>query len=218
MKRRQNKTGVTLVEILVVVAIIAILVTMVIGIAARIDTQGKERLTENTIALLTAALGEFGDYGYSYSNPSDANFKFPLDCNGFSDTDLKNELQTALGTIVLIGGGTHDANYSGNEAMYFFLSRVPESKKALDKIDKSLITGKDENKQDMTVTVGGQLYPLFRVIDSWGKTLRYSYYDNGKEGSSPSEPDPGSPRAFPVITSAGPDKEFGTADDITSRD
>src|SRR4030042_1396959 len=67
MKTRQNQTGVTLVEILVVVAIIAILVTKVIGVAVRIDTQGKEQLTKNTIALLAAALGELSDYGYTYS-------------------------------------------------------------------------------------------------------------------------------------------------------
>ena len=218
MKRRQNKTGVTLVEILVVVAIIAILVTMVIGIAARVDTQGKEQLTENTIALLTAALGEFGDYGYSYSDSNYADFKFPLDCNNFPQSDLENELQTALGAIVSISGGTHDVNYSGSEAMYFFLSRVPESRKTLDKIDKKLVTNLGLNGSPMEITVGSQKYPLFRIIDPWGKTLRYSYYDNGKEGST-SEPDPvsDSPMTFPVITSAGPDKDFGTADDIAGR-
>jgi len=55
MESYKHKTGVTLVEILVVVAIIAILATMVISLAARIDSQGKERLTENTFALLNAA-------------------------------------------------------------------------------------------------------------------------------------------------------------------
>jgi prepilin-type N-terminal cleavage/methylation domain-containing protein len=220
MKRRQNKTGVTLVEILVVVAIIAILVTMVIGIASRFDIQGKEQLTKNTIALLTTALGEFRDYGYTYSDSNYADFKFPLDCNGFSDTDLQNELQTALGLgagDVAISGGTHDADYSGSEAIYFFLSRVPESRKTLDKIDRKLVTNLDIGGSPMEITVGSGVYPLFRVVDPWGKTLRYSYYDNGNEGST-SEPGRSSPRAFPVITSAGPDKNFDTADDIESRD
>jgi prepilin-type N-terminal cleavage/methylation domain-containing protein len=219
MKRRQNKTGVTLVEILVVVAIIAILVTMVIGIAARIDTQGKERLTKNTIALLTAALGQFGDYGYRYSDSNYADFKFPPDCNGFSDTDLKTELQTALGVIVSISGGTHDANYSGSEAMYFFLSRVPESRQTLDKIDKKLVTnlGLDGSPMKITINPGvdEKEYPLFRVIDPWGKTLRYDYYDETKTNPDDRRK---SKKTFPVITSAGPDKEFDTADDITSRD
>jgi prepilin-type N-terminal cleavage/methylation domain-containing protein len=219
MKRRQNKTGVTLVEILVVVAIIAILVTMVIGIAARIDTQGKEQLTENTIALLTAAFSQFQDYGYNYSDSNYADFKFPPDCNGFSDTQLRNALQAAQGvtSVTSITGGTHDANYSGSEALYFFLSRVPESRQTLDKIDKSLISQKDSDGDDMTIEIDGKFYPLLRVIDPWRETLRYSYYRNIRESSPSSEPDPCSPRTFPVITSAGPDKEFGSADDIRNR-
>jgi prepilin-type N-terminal cleavage/methylation domain-containing protein len=219
MKRRQNKTGVTLVEILVVVAIIAILVTMVIGIAARIDTQGKERLTENTIALLTAALGQFGDYGYSYSDSNYADFKFPLDCNNFPQNDLEGALKDALGTTTtpaITPVGAHEPNYSGSEALYFFLSRVPDCRETLGKIDKSLITNKGSNGADMTITIDSKGYPLLRIIDPWGKTLRYSYYDNGKEGST-SEPPRNSPRAFPVIISAGPDKEFGSADDIANR-
>jgi prepilin-type N-terminal cleavage/methylation domain-containing protein len=219
MKRKQNKIGVTLVEMLVVVAVIAILVTMVIGVASRINTQGKKQLTENTIAILTTALGQFRDYGYTYSDSNYADFKFPLDCNGFSDTDLKTELETALGVIVLVPspGIGHDPNYSGCEVLYFFLNRVPDCRGALDKIDKSLVTSKGSNDQDMIITVDSKDYPLFRVIDPWGETLRYSYYDNTKEGST-SEPPSNSPRTFPLITSAGPDKKFGSTDDITSRD
>lgn len=223
MKRRQNKTGVTLVEILVVVAIIAILVTMVIGIAARIDTQGKEQLTKNTVALLDTALGEFHDYGYNYSAPADANFKFPLDCNSFSKSDLEGALKDALGATNVSITGDHNDVYSGCEAMYFFLSRVPESRVTLDKIDKKLITNLDIGGSYMEITidpgVNEKKYPLFRVIDPWGETLRYSYYDNGTEVSSPSEPPSNSPRVFPVIISAGPDGDFNTVgDNITNGD
>jgi len=236
MKRRQNNAGVTLVEILVVVAIIAILVTMVIGIAARVDTQGKERLTKNTIAILTAALGEFQDYGYRHKDysvyPTDderdfyRSLDFPIDCNGLSDTDLKSALKDALGAgSVLITGGTHDTKYSGSEALYFFLSRVPESRETLGKIDKSLITNKDFYGNDLKLVIDGTEYPLLRIVDPWrergattniGKTLRYDYYD--ETASFTFDERMKSKRNFPVITSAGPDKEFGSADDITSRD
>jgi prepilin-type N-terminal cleavage/methylation domain-containing protein len=217
MKNYKHKTAVTLVEILIVIVIIAILAALVIAAAARINTRAKERLTENTIALLNAALGQFRDYGYSYEG-SYAGLKFPLDCNSFSENDLENELGVALGTTVSITGGTHDANNSGCEALYFLLSGVPDSRETLDKIDKSLVTCKGENGQDITVTVNGEPSPLYRIIDPWGITLRYSYYRNTIRETLPSaEPEQGSPRAFPVITSAGPDKEFGTADDITGR-
>jgi prepilin-type N-terminal cleavage/methylation domain-containing protein len=220
MKSCKHKTGVTLVEILIVAAIIAILITMVIGIAARIDNQGREQLTKNTIALLDAALGEFGDYGYSYTeDPNYAGLKFPLDCNNFLQNDLENALKAAPGVTNVSINGAHDPNYSGSEVLYFFLSRVPESRKTLDKIDKSLITSKDKNKQDMTITIDSKDYPLMRFIDPWGETLQYSYYKNTEEESDPSlsEPERDSPRTFPVITSAGPDKEFGSADDISNR-
>ncbi len=59
MKMYKYKYGLTLVEILVVVAIIAILATMVIGIAARINDQSKERGLESTFTLLESALQEY---------------------------------------------------------------------------------------------------------------------------------------------------------------
>ncbi|MFA5239599.1 MAG: prepilin-type N-terminal cleavage/methylation domain-containing protein [Phycisphaerae bacterium] len=225
MKISKQQTGVTLIEILVVVVIIAILAAMVIGIASRIEIQGKDRVIKNTLELLDAALGEFGDYGYNFKG-SYSQLKFPPDCNGFLETNLEAAFQDALGaTSTPIDGGTHDdPNYSGSEVMYFFLDRVPESKKILDKIGESLITQKGSNGSDMEITVNPgaadeKKYPLLRVIDPWGKTLRYSYYRNTQAETTPSsEPEQDSPRTFPVIISAGPDGVFGTDDDIKSRE
>ena len=234
MKTCKHKTGVTLVEMLIVVAVIAILATIVIGIASRLENRAKEQLTEGTIAILTAALGQFHDYGYRYEDnpvylPDEREFylglKFPLDCNDYLFTgdplnlDLATTLGKVLGATNVITSGTHDPNYSGSEALCFFLNRVPESRKTLEKVDSSLITNKDSNRQDMNITItfpdsSIKVYPLLRIIDPWGTALRYDYYnewelnfilrDRGK-------------RTFPVITSAGPDGIFGTVDDITSR-
>ena len=215
MESCKHKTGVTLVEILVVVAIIAILATMVISLAARIDSQGKERLTESTFALLDAALGEFQDYGYNYRDPDYDGFDFPLDCNGFYAGELEDTLEDALGLgadTISISGGVHDPNYSGSEALYFFLSKVPESRKTLAKIDSSLITNEDSDGDNMEISVDGKEYSLLRIIDPWGETLRYDYYD---EDDFPLNPDEA--RTFPVIISSGPDGIFGTDDDIASR-
>jgi len=62
MKSYKHKYGVTLVEMLIVVAIIALLATMVIGIATRIDNQSKERALKNTFGLLEGALQEYYEY------------------------------------------------------------------------------------------------------------------------------------------------------------
>jgi prepilin-type N-terminal cleavage/methylation domain-containing protein len=204
----KHKTGVTLVEILIVVAIIAILTTIAISIAAHIDNQSKRQLAQGTIEILTNALEQFHDYGYNY-NPPYSEFDFPLDCSGFYLVELETTLGYAPGLDVgsVSISGAHDPNYSGSEALCFFLNRVPESRKTLDKIDSSLIVS-----DGLITTTSGGKYPLLRIIDPWGKTLHYDYYD---ETSIP--PDPDSKRTFPVISSAGPDRIFGTTDDITSK-
>ena len=216
MESCKHKTGVTLVEILVVVAIIAILATMVISLAARIETQGRERLTESTFALLNAALGEFSDYGYNYEAPY-SEFDFPLDCNGFTQDGFETTLEDALGLdagSVSIIGDHNDTDYSGSEALYFFLSKVPESRKTLAKIDSSLIIS-----DGWISTTDGREYPLLRIIDPWGETLQYDYYDEEPPPLTQTQIDDmqDSRRVFPLITSAGPDRIFGTDDDITNR-
>ncbi|MDH4239402.1 MAG: type II secretion system GspH family protein [Phycisphaerae bacterium] len=215
MKSYENKTGLTLVEMLIVVAIVVILTTMVIGLAGRIDNQSKEQLTKNTIGIITAALRQFRDFKYRYEAPIYAEFDFPLDCNDFLQPAIEMTMGNALGATVVISGGTPDISYSGAEVLYVFLSQLPECRKTLDRIDESLITNLGFDKQPRRITItypsgSTKEYPLLRVIDPWGTTLKYDYYDEVFL-------DPRSRRTFPLITSAGPDKKFGNTDDISSR-
>jgi prepilin-type N-terminal cleavage/methylation domain len=214
MKRYEHRTGLTLVEMLIVIAIIAILAVMVISVATRIENRAKEQLTESTIALLNDALTQFNDYGYQYKNAY-AEFKFPLDCTGFSQADLKTTLENALGATTVAIVGVNDPNYSGSEVLYFFLSQVPESRQTLDKIDKALITNKTgKNGSAMILTIDSTSYSLYGIIDPWKTPLRYDYYYEG----APTVADMvKTKRAFPVLTSAGSDRTFGTNDDIKSR-
>ncbi len=232
MRSYEHKTGFTLVEMIIVVAIIAILTTMVIGIAARIDHRGKERLMKETFELLDAALEEFADYGYDYEVPTTYSDKkrdfylgldFPIDCNGFRKEELEEALGDVLDVSVSDIAGDHEDDYSGSEALYFFLSRVPSCRATLDKIYRpdrggivrALITNKDARGDDLQITVDGRVYPLLRLVDPWGRTLRYDYYDE-RPSTSPSDRKK-SRRSFPLITSAGPDGIFGNTDDITNR-
>jgi type II secretory pathway pseudopilin PulG len=226
---------------LIVIAIIAILATMVIGIAARIDIQDKEKLAKATLALLDAALGQFEDFGYEYKlvvpnapprGPAEMAFyrslHFPIDCNGLPyDPELRSEWTRALGFnrrtyLTIVPLASHDLNYSGCEVLYFFLNLVPQCRATLDKIDGKLITNLGTDGTAMKVTIGlagdEKDYPLFRVIDPWGTTLRYDYYDYERYVSTSTYNNRiDTERTFPVITSAGPDKTFGNTDDIKSR-
>jgi prepilin-type N-terminal cleavage/methylation domain-containing protein len=222
MKKRTDKYGLTLIEMLIVVGIIALLTSLIVGVARRIDNQSKERLTENTIAIVNTALGQFEDYKYDYNDISYRGFVFPLDCNGFDVTlnQPQNVLSVALGTTIAMTAEPN-TTFTGCEVMYFLLSQVPECRTTLDKIDKSLLTNKGTNNQDLSITIDRNpaiigdevIYPLIRVIDPWKTTLRYDYYDetlnlNGMKKSR---------RTFPVIISAGPDRIFGTSDDVKNR-
>jgi prepilin-type N-terminal cleavage/methylation domain-containing protein len=221
--KQRTKSGFTLVEMLVVVAIVVVLASLVIGITSRIENREKEKQCRSAIALLTTALAQFNDYGFTYSDPDYSAFTFPLDCNEFGVSDIQTTLSNALGTTVQISSSAHDPNYSSDEVMYLLLSMVPTSRETLEKIDKKLVTNLGSDKQPMTITIGSggnaKTYPLLRVIDPWGTTLQYDYYNEQLPPitSTKLTTMQNSRRTFPLITSAGPDGIFGTSDDITSR-
>jgi prepilin-type N-terminal cleavage/methylation domain-containing protein len=219
MRTRAYKSGFTLIEMLTVVAIIAILVSMVVGITKRIDDQSKERLCRNTIALVGNALEQFRDFGYEYKGSyANLGLTFPIDCNGFATTIIEATLQSALyqsGTSVAIvpDDPIHDPYYSGSEVLYYILTQVPDCQATLNKIDKSLLTNQKTDGTLITITIGASpAIPFTRIIDPWGTALRYDYYQKDNTWY----PIPGTKRTFPVITSAGPDKQFDTADDISN--
>jgi prepilin-type N-terminal cleavage/methylation domain-containing protein len=160
METRGYKQGLSLVEMLIVVAIIALLATMVISVASRIDTQTKEKGLDSLFALLDGALEEYKDFqGVFPSQP------------------VKDFTAVAV----------HSEN------LYKELYSVPASRKVLDKISDSLI----QHKVDT-----GAVPPVPEIYDPWGTVLDYRYVAGDN---------------FPELVSAGPDKIFGTADDITSK-
>ncbi|MCK4752848.1 MAG: prepilin-type N-terminal cleavage/methylation domain-containing protein [Planctomycetes bacterium] len=212
MKSCGNKHGLTLLEVLIVIAIIAILTTIVIGVVGRVRSQADEQLTESTLVILSAALEQFRDYDFTYQDPNYSDFDFPIDCNGLPIADVETTLKDALGVTVSIFPTVIDEpNYSGCEVMYFLLSKVPDSRKILNRIDSSLITSEDSSGNIRQMTIDGRDYPLLRVIDPWGETLRYDYYTDELN------PNIDNAKHFPVVISAGPDGIFENDDDISSR-
>jgi prepilin-type N-terminal cleavage/methylation domain-containing protein len=213
MRRHREIFGLTLVEMMVVIAVIALLLSLAITALRRIENSAKEELAAGTIASLAAACEQFSDYGYRYPNPAYADFDFPLDCNGFSAGEIEVVMADALGlgsvSIIL-----NDPNDSGCAMLYYFLNRVPVCRVTLGEIDTSLVTDKDKNGMQIQIDIDGRVEPLLRVVDPWGTTMWYDYYDEDCNDFGEMRK---SRRTFPVITSAGRDREFRTADDITSR-
>jgi len=73
MESGKYKSGTTLIEILIVVAVIMLLAGMVLGIAAHIDNQSKERAVKATFALLESGLQEYYDFRGVFPVAADAN-------------------------------------------------------------------------------------------------------------------------------------------------
>jgi type II secretory pathway pseudopilin PulG len=244
MKTRKLQVGLTLIDMLIAVAIIAALASIVITALARIDSKAQENLCEGTLETLNSALRQYRDYKLECRiDTTDDNerefyrsLKFPPDCNDFTVSMIQTEIEDLLDISPVIIEDTankHDPNESGGAVMYFFLSMVPECRQTLGNIDQALLksdhkispASKNYDEDYLMITIGpagdNRSYPWIRVIDPWGKALRYDYYDETEvlTGSFISFGHASKTiRSFPLITSAGPDGEFGTDDDITNRD
>ena len=59
MKTGRNKNALTLIEILVAVALVAILVSMVVGIAGRVENQKNQKALKGLFMVLESALKEY---------------------------------------------------------------------------------------------------------------------------------------------------------------
>lgn len=163
MRTRKYKCGMSLIEILIVVAVIAILVTMVIGVASRVDNQTKEKGVESVFALLDSALQEYREF-----------------TGHFPDQPEKNYANAA----------------AHSELLYKELYSIPGTEKILEKIDGSLVKNQFSPAGVPLAQTGPELY------DPWGTALDYQYVAGDN---------------FPRLTSAGPDKKFGTTDDMSNK-
>jgi len=234
MKARKLQVGLTLVDMLVAVAIIAILAGIVLTTLTRIDSKAKEQLCEGTLETLNTALRQFRDYGYQHRINATGNelefyqsLKFPPDCDGndFTEVKVEDEITKLLDLSIranITTDNKHDPNDSGSAVMYFFLNQVPECRQTLAAIDQTMLKSDHKADEDYLVIIvdsaNNRSYPWLRVVDPWGTPLRYDYYINRWEDTTLTWTErKNAVRSFPLITSAGPDKQFDTNDDITNR-
>lgn len=219
MEVRKRQAGFTLVEILVVVAIIIILATGMVKVAQTVRTRTQEKVTKGTISIMVSALGEYKNFhdrgsGFEFpvgpdvadfiANPPDVGLidalsEFfdenlaPVSDDGDHDTYVWKDMD-------LLNADQQDGRrlaLASIEFLYCVMEDVPGCKAMLEKLPVDVAVNDDND----SVTIRGQAKPLLEVNDSWGHPLWYQYRGAGN---------------FPVIASAGPDGLFNTADDIVS--
>jgi len=151
--------GVTLVEMLVVLGIIAVLASLVVTLTLRVDNQSKEKALDSAFALLSTSLREYYEFRDVFPSQAEQNSA------------------NALAHI---------------ELMMQALRSVPDSRKVLDQLNPALVKSE------------AGLVDVPELRDPWGTVLDY-VYDHAAGDS------------FPELISAGPDRQFGTGDDISSK-
>lgn len=201
MMIKTRHTGLTLTEIIVAVAIIALLAAGLYSVSNYIEKQAKIKLTESTIEAVCAAIEQYYDFYGSF--PFQAGIDYGriqlegTDANGLNGT-VRGDNKCTLAV------SDYNGIYASGDALYYFLNQIPASRKILDEINRSMVTNKDYKGKDyyFSSNIDSQCYPLIHIIDAWKCPLRYTY----KQGDN-----------FPLIESAGPDRKFNTPDDISSK-
>lgn len=199
-----RQDGMTLAELLVVLAVILILVGLLSGLGVHLKRQSEIRLTESELAVLAAALEQYYNEVGAYVPQVSSELEFEKAVFGTDQSGQPND-------TVTIVQGTHLQNTPDNpaleaaawssEALYYFLNRNPNSKALIGTLLDQFLSNKDGSGQVLLIEIptGQSATDLIRFVDVWGMPIRYGY-------------DP-VVQSFPVLTSAGPDRKFETTGD-----
>jgi len=146
--------GFTMVEVLIVVAIMALLVSVLVGVAGRIDDQRNTTLTENCLDILDAALREFREITGHY----------PVDDWGDIDT-----------TSLIYNANAPGVPPESDELLYLQLSILPQTREIISKLPNQLITApqSDATVQLLDNPTADTPY-LQSIVDAWGNVLVYT--------------------------------------------
>ena len=120
MTNRKHNAAVTLVEMIVVVAVLVLLASFVVSITRRQDNQGKERHLEAVFLLLKNALMEYHDDTGTFPEQAEADFGTAVEVDErwvYEDVEEHGEL------------------------LYEELASVPASRQILNRIDRSFVKG-----------------------------------------------------------------------------
>lgn len=231
-----RKKGFTLVEILLAVAIVAVLTVVLLISTSGLRRESQIRFTESTLGIIMTALQQYHEFWGDWPpQVDDTTTTTP-------DPWSKTAIRKAMGATGLSGtwppaGHSDDNTFS--EALYLRLYRTPPSRKIIDRMPSGpKLINKPQRKTGRMLVFDplptATDYPntptsvktsdnpsvelnLYRFVDAWENPLRYEYRKQGQNipGTDPVETYKTTDQ-FPTVRSAGPDGVFNTADDILS--
>ncbi len=197
----------TLVEILVALAVVLILISVMMGVGRAVKDRAAIDLTKGLLETLSTALEKYyDDFGKFPVTEKDYNSDGTI--NVYDESHLEFDLQ---GTIVSNGAIdeliSKESDYAPalSASLFYFLDKNPASRAIVEGVPGTLVASKDASGAEIKIELNTdppQTIDLPRYIDPWKTSIRYVYLAGA---------------AFPVLTSAGPDRVFGTPDDITSK-
>ena len=179
--------GFSMLEVLTAVAIIAVLVSLVLGLGKRIKDQAQERLCKSAIDIISSALEQYYDQYTAFPFTTDP---------AYGQANLIFLLETEFNPVTsseILPADVCD-EYASSEALYYYLDKkCPNSRKLIDKLAVSLTAGGRKYLVDSVDELD-----LIRFVDPWGRSLMYTYSAGD---------------VFPVVASAGADGDFDTGED-----
>ncbi|AQQ09447.1 type II secretion system protein G [Sedimentisphaera cyanobacteriorum] len=195
----------TIVELLIVSAVLLIIAGVAVPFSVKVKNQFKLKDTKALLTVLADAVERYqnarGDVPFTTLDDS-GNIRLPQpdELKEIIEAEISGSPEADGGAVTLLPEPSVHNSFAGSEALYFILSRCPDSAKFLEEISSDMITAKYDG-QTLKAAYAGKEYILPRITDSWGNAIRYYYKAEW---------------TFPRIVSAGPDCEFDTEDDISN--
>lgn len=200
-----RKNAFTLIEVLITLAIIMILVGALAGTGQYLRTRAGIQLTQSTIQIIDAALEQYHEqyrvFPFKNRDENGDAVADPYTVEHF-EADLAAKITAGILTKKDKDEQIIVWNAASSAALYYFLNRCGDSKAILDTLSDRMITTLDADGHQIKMDMGGITYSVPYFIDAWGESLQYEYLDH---------------YPYPKIMSAGPDKIFGTSDDLSNQ-